>query len=453
MSVCVLASHITSAQNMHIQKVIDDYVAAEMAKAKTPGVALAVIKDGKPLLVKGYGLANVELNVPVKPETIFQSGSIGKQFTAAAVMLLVEDGKIGLDQKIARYVGEVPDAWQNITVRNLLNHTAGLTDDFPDEDYQKDWTEDELLAKAKTMPLVFTPGTSWAYSNVGYVVLGIMVGKVTGKHYGDFLRERIFNPLGMTTTRIISESDIILNRAAGYRLVNGELKNQEWVSPTMNTTADGSLYWSILDLVKWDEALTKGLVLKPESWVQVYTPAKLASGSAYPYGFGWGIETVNGHRVIEHNGQWQGFVTNISRYVDDKLTVIALTNLSSSPATKISHSIAEIIEPALIERAVRDEQPVLTAVHRKLLESIADGIINKDLFTEQAQKVFIPRIESGRDGFRSLGAIESFALLKRISEGDEFHHRYAVKFKNGTAFYDIRTGTNGKITAMRFQIQ
>jgi len=448
---CLAAAQITSAQNANIEQTIDKYVVTEMARTKIPGVALAVIKDGRPLVVKGYGLANVELNVPVKPGTIFQSGSMGKQFASAAVMLLVEEGKIDLDEKISKYIGEVPDSWRNITVRNVLNHTAGMPNDFSDEDYKKDWTEDQLLAKAKTMPLVFEPGTSWAYSNVGYVVLGIMIGKVSGKFYGDFLQERIFKPLGMTTTRIISEADIIPNRAAGYRLDKGELKNQEWVSPTMNTTADGSLYWSILDLVKWDDALAKGLVLKPSSWSQVYTPARLSNGATYPYGMGWAVDNRNGRRLIEHSGQWQGFVTNISRYVDDKLTVIALTNLDSGTAPKICHDIAEIVEPALIERPIKDDQPTVTAVHRKLLESFAFGSIDKDLFTEQAQKVLIERIESGRERSRLFGSVDRMALLKRVSEGNEIHHRYLVTFKNGTVVYDLRTAANGKISSIKLQ--
>ena len=250
-----------AAGQAKVEDRIDEYVRTEMTRQKIPGLSLAVIRDGKPLVVKGYGLANVEHTVAVKPETIFQSGSMGKQFTAAAVMLLVEEGKIGLDDKIGKYVGNVPDAWKPMTIRNVLNHTAGMPNDFSDDDYKRDWTEDQLLEKAKATPLAFAPGTDWAYSNVGYVVLGIIVSKASGKFYGDFLQERIFKPLGMATARIISEADIIPNRAAGYRLVKGELKNQEWVSPTMNTTADGSIYWNILDLVKWDAALAKGEVL------------------------------------------------------------------------------------------------------------------------------------------------------------------------------------------------
>ena len=234
---------------------VDQFIANEMAGQKIPGVSLAVVKDGKPLIVKGYGFANLEHQVLVKPETIFQSGSMGKQFTAFAVMLLVEDGKIGLDEKISRYLGDVPPAWSNITIRHLLTHTSGMTD-YPDSfDFRRDFTEDELLKWAKEVPVAFAPGEKWQYSNLGFVTLGLIIHKVSGKFYGDLLRERVFKPLWMTTARIINEADVIPNRAAGYRLDNGELKNQNWVSPSMNTTADGSLYLTVLDVMKWDDAL------------------------------------------------------------------------------------------------------------------------------------------------------------------------------------------------------
>src|SRR6187551_3684361 len=209
-----------------IERSVDEFIKTEMERQKIPGVSLAVVKDGKPLIVKGYGFANLEHQVPVKPETIFQSGSMGKQFTAFAAMLLVEEGKIGLDEKISKYLGEVPEAWKNITLRQVLSHTSGMTDYPTDFDFRRDYTEDELLKRAKEIPLAFQPGEKWSYSNLGFVTLGVIINKVTGKFYGDFLQERVFKPLGMTTARVISETDIVPNRASGYRLVKGEVKNQ-----------------------------------------------------------------------------------------------------------------------------------------------------------------------------------------------------------------------------------
>jgi CubicO group peptidase (beta-lactamase class C family) len=321
---------------------VDEYTRSEMQRQHIPGLALLVSRNGEIVKAQGYGLSNVELQVPVKPETIFQSGSMGKQFSATAVMMLVEEGKIELDDPIGKYLKSAPLAWSGVTIRELLSHTAGFTD-YPDKfDFRRDYTEAQLLKIVEGVPLAFTPGTKWSYSNLGYLTLGILIHQVTGKFYGDFLQERIFQPLGMTTTRIISEADIIPNRAAGYRLVKGQLKNQEWVSPTLNTTADGALYFSILDLAKWDAALYAEKLLKRSSLEQMWTVAKLRNGqpNSGHYGFGWFILTKNGHRVFDHGGAWQGFQTHISRYVDDKLTIVVLTNLDGADPGKIADHVA-----------------------------------------------------------------------------------------------------------------
>lgn len=326
---------------------VDAYVKNEMQTQQIPGLSLAVIKDGRIVLAKGYGLANVEHQVPVKPETIFQSGSMGKQFTATAVMMLVEEGKLSLDDKITKYFPDGPEAWRNITVRHLLTHTSGMTDYPQDFDMRRDYTEDDLFQRIKTVPLAFQPGEKWSYSNLAYVMLGILIHKVSGKFYGDFLQERIFKPLEMSTARVISEADIVPNRAAGYRLANGQLKNQNWVSPSLNTTADGALYLTIYDMAKWDAALYTGKLLKRSSLEQMWTPVKLNDGKTHPYGFGWALGEVRGHRVIEHGGAWQGFKSQISRYPDDKLTVILFANQARTNQAKIAHGVAALFNAEL----------------------------------------------------------------------------------------------------------
>jgi CubicO group peptidase (beta-lactamase class C family) len=335
-----------AAQDRVVER-IDGYVRAEMTRQQIPGVAVAVIKDGHVVLAKGYGLANVEHQVPVKPETVFQSGSVGKQFTATAVMLLVEKGRISLDDPITKYLPEGAPRWNAIKVRHLLTHTGGTTDYPPNFDFRRDYTERELVKRAAAIPIAFAPGAKWSYSNIGYLLLGVMIRRVTGVFYGDFLEQKIFEPLGMSTTRIISEADIVPNRAAGYRLVKGELKNQEWVSPTLNTTADGSLYLSVLDLAKWDAALYTERVLRKASRDRMWTPVTLNSGKSYHYGFGWALGDIRGHRIVEHGGAWQGFKSAIVRFPDDRLTVILLANLAQTDPSKFAHGIAAIVDPEL----------------------------------------------------------------------------------------------------------
>jgi CubicO group peptidase (beta-lactamase class C family) len=340
----VLAGKASCQSPASASDAVARYVKAEMARQHIPGVALLVSRNAEPVRAQGFGFSNVELQVPVKPETLFQSGSVGKQFAATAIMMLVEEGKLGLDDSITKYFPDAPASWKPVTVRHLLSHTGGFRDYPKNFDFRKDYGEDELLKIVEAIPLAFPPGTNWSYSNLGYLTLGILIHRVTGTFYGDVLQARIFRPLGMQTTRIISEADIIPNRSAGYRLVKGELKNQEWVSPVLNTTADGSLYFSILDLAKWDTALYTEKLLKRSSLDQMWTVVKLNNGqpNSGDYGFGWDVENVHGHRVIGHGGAWQGFKTHISRYVDDKLTVVVLANLAEADPGKIAEHVAEL---------------------------------------------------------------------------------------------------------------
>jgi len=333
---------------------VDAFVTSELRVQHVPGVALGVMREGKLVKAAGYGMANVELGVAAKPESIFQTGSVGKQFTATAVMMLVEEGSVGLDDQINKYFAKAPAAWKDITVRHLLTHTSGIPDYTSEKtggaiSLHIDYTEEELVRKIAGLPLDFQPGENWSYSNSGYLLLGVLIRDVTGEFYGDFLQQRIFRPLQMTSTRIISEADIVPNRSAGYRLVNGELKNQEWVAPSLNTTADGALYTNVLDLAKWDAALYTEKLLKTSSFGQMWAPVRLNSGKTYPYGFGWSIAEVNGHRLLEHGGSWQGFTMHISRYVDDQLTVVVMTNLDSqhSDPGKIAQGVAAIYVPTL----------------------------------------------------------------------------------------------------------
>jgi CubicO group peptidase (beta-lactamase class C family) len=327
---------------------VNELVHSEMQVRKIPGVSIAVVRNGEVIKAKGFGLANVELNVAATPDTVYQSGSVGKQFTATLVMMLVEEGKISLDAPIGRYIPDAPDSWRGITVRQLLTHTSGISNKLYDQiDLHQDYTEDQLVKKIAALPLDFEPGEKWNYSNPGYVTLGVLIHKVTGRFYGDLLAEKIFTPLGMKTARIINEADIIRNRAAGYRLIRDELKNQEWVSPPLNTTADGSLYLTVYDMAKWDAALYTEKLLKRSSLDQMWTPVKLNSGKTQPYGFGWAFAEVKGHRLIEHGGAWQGFTSYIARYVDDGLTVIVLTNLAGADPGKIAHGIAGLYSPEL----------------------------------------------------------------------------------------------------------
>ncbi|MGA1367482.1 MAG: serine hydrolase domain-containing protein [Blastocatellia bacterium] len=330
---------------------VDALVEKERARQQIPGLAVAILQDGEVVHARGYGLANLEHAVSVHRGTVFQSGSVGKQFTAAAVMLLVEDGKVKLDDPIRRHLPEVPSTWERITIRHLLTHTSGTTDYPANFDFRRDYTEAELLAQAAALPLAFEPGSEWRYSNLGYVLLGIMIGRVSGGFYGEFLRTRLFEPLGMKTARIISEAAIVPHRSSGYRLVGGQWQHQAWVAPTLNTTADGSLYLTLDDMVQWERALLKGTLLRPESLAQTWTPVLLNNGKRHPYGFGWRVlDLPNGRRRVQHGGSWQGFKSAIVRFVEEKVTVILFANLAQVNPEQLALKIAGQFDPRLIPK-------------------------------------------------------------------------------------------------------
>jgi CubicO group peptidase (beta-lactamase class C family) len=343
---------------------VSDFVNAHLKKKQVPGCALMVRHNGKVVLAAGYGFANLEHGVRVTQQTVFQSGSIGKQFTAMAIMMLIEEQKLALEDPISKYL-DVPENWSAIRVRHLLTHTSGLGD-YPESfSLQRDYTEDELLKMITAQRLAFAPGERWSYSNLGYVTLGILIHKVSGEFWGAFLQQRIFAPLAMKHTRVISEADIIPNRAAGYVLKNGALKNQLWVSPTVNNTADGSLYFTVEELAKWDEALETRKLISRASYDQIWTPVKLNNGTTAPYGFGWRIaKTDSGHSLLEHGGAWQGFASYIVRYPEDRLTVAVLCNRAGASAGYIARHIAGLYVPSVAPRlrtAIKVDPAILSS--------------------------------------------------------------------------------------------
>ena len=329
---------------------VSNFVSEYLKKNQIPGCAVMVRYNAKVVLSQGYGVANIEHDVRVTPQTVFQSGSIGKQFTATAIMILMEEKKLALEDSISKYL-EVPGSWSAIRVRHLLTHTSGLGD-YPESfSLQRDYTEDELLKMITAQPLASAPGEKWNYSNLGYLTLGILIHKVSGEFWGDFLQQRVLTPLGMKQTRVISEADIIPNRAAGYVLKNGALKNQQWVSPTVNNTADGSLYFTVEDLAKWDEALETRKLITRTSFEQMWTPVGLNNGATAPYGFGWRVaRTDSGRATLEHGGAWQGFATYIVRYPEDRLSVAVLCNRAGASARFIAKTIAGLYVPSLAPR-------------------------------------------------------------------------------------------------------
>lgn len=454
---CIVQCCYGMAQTSSSRKkaAIDSLIHSEMKTQQIPGLSLVVVKNGEIDYVQGYGYANLEHNVPVKPETVFQAGSVGKQFTSFAVMLLVQDGRMSLDDKLTKYFPDAPRGWDSITVRHLLNHTSGFGEYSDDFNYRADYTDEGLYQEIRKRPLLFKAGERQRYSNMGYATLGVIINKVAGKFYGDFLKERVFAPLGMTTARIINEADIIPNRAAGYRMVNNEWKNQEWVSPTINTTADGSLYVTALDMANWEAGLNAGKLLAKEFYDMMWAPTKLNNGSYENYGFGWSIDSVYGRRILEHNGTWQGFECTIKRYPEEKLAVIVFSNRLRSSTNRIATRILRVYQPELSiasRKTIIDTEPKITGLVNSLIVKTIDKTLTADMFTSEFGPEMIDSTEQVNmsNGLKKYGRfIKAEPLARLPMDGGMREFQYRILFSNEQLELTIRFTKDNRIAYLQ----
>ncbi len=334
-----------AAQAGAVPDTVDRFIKAELQRQRIPGMSVAILRGDSVLLARGYGLANLEHRVPATDSTVYAVGSLSKQFTAAAIVLLSQQGRLGLDDPITRYLPEGSAVWSGVTIRHLLTHTSGVPQDTT-LDWRRDYSESEMVRSA-AQPLEFEPGALESYSSTGYALLGVIIHRVTGMPWSDFMRDQIFRPLGMRTARVNSDTDIVPNRSAGYYFVNDTLKNPDWVSPSINATADCCLSFTVLDLARWAIGLNHGKVLGRAGLEMSWTPVRLNNGGTYPYGFGWNIFEQRGYRRIGHSGAWRGFHATLQRYPEFDLTVIVLLNLGQVNSEGIAVGIAGLLEPAL----------------------------------------------------------------------------------------------------------
>ena len=448
-----------AAQTMATQPgPVDAYVASEMRAQQIPGLSLAVLRDGRPIYLKSYGLATLEHAVPVKPDTLFQLGSIGKQFTSTAVLLLAREHRLDLDDPLSKYLPEIPPGWRTVTLRDMLKHQSGIAQLTPPDhdllDLHHDYTDEEYIRLATSLPLEFEPGTDAAYSDTAYVLLGIVIGRLTGQFYGDLLQEKVFHPLGMARTRIISDIDIIPDRASGYeRGPSGALQNQGWVAPALNRTADGSLYSTVPDLAKWDHALWARTILTREELARAWTVDALKDGSIpfLHYGYGWEINSLRGHRVVEYDGNWQGFQAAMARYEDRHLTVIALTNLSLCRVQRIVHTVAGYFDPSVdrFKEGSADGRPAMTREFRAFIAGAAEERLKAVRLSPDGRRE-LSRVWLGalsRD-FRETGPVEDISFAEERDTGVALERVYRVDTKQMVDYFTVRYRRGGLIDAI-----
>jgi len=327
-----LARQLTEEQAVQVM----DQLSAKAFPADEPGAAVIVVKNGRTILRKGYGMADMELGVKVEPDMVFRLGSITKQFTGAAVLLLAEQGKLSLTDDITKHLPDFPVGGRQITVEHLLTHTSGIKSytSIPAwlGMWRKDMTLTELIDLFKNEPADFAPGERWAYNNSGYVLLGAIIEKVSGQSYEEFLRRQIFEPLGMKHTYYGSASRLIPRRVPGYTRGREGFENAAYLSMTQPYAA-GSLLSNVDDLALWDAALYTERPLKQASLQKAFTPYKLKDGTPTGYGYGWSRSAYEGRTVIEHGGGINGFRTSAVRLPDDRVFVAVLSNSDSGPSS------------------------------------------------------------------------------------------------------------------------
>lgn len=434
---------------------VDDFVKSQLAERHIPGAAIAVIRNGKIIKTKGYGVASVEFNVPATPETVFEIGSVSKQLTAAGIMLLVEDGKVNLDEKISKYLPNTPDSWKNVTVRNLLTHTSGIKSYSSLDGFEvsQKLNRDTFIKTLAPQPLDFPTGTDYVYSNSGYSLLSYIIESASGKNYWDFMSERIFKPLGMSKTANRDLKFVIPNRATGYEWQNNQLVGRDY--NLTDLFGAGAIVSTVTDLAKWDLALRNDTLLKKTSKEQMWTPLTFINGKTYPYGFAFRFSDIRGHQLIAHSGQTAGFGASISRYVNDDITVIALTNLGENGmGTLIAQGVAKLYIPAISLKAMQaktDDAKTTQIVNSALRERLGNQPSSVLFSADLIRSLSTERARANNLRIASFGAIKNLVFVGDENSDGKKIYRYKAETAKRMFLWRVIFAKDGKISEMTLE--
>ncbi len=432
---------------------LDDRIRSIMSERHITGAAVAVVHKGKIVRMKGYGVATLEFQVPVTTETVFEIGSVSKQMTAAGIMLLVQDGKVVLDEKISKYLPNTPDAWAGVTVRNLLTHTSGVRSYSSLDGFSlsERMTINEFIKKLSPYPLEFTPGEKNIYSNSGFNLLAYIIETQSGKKYMDFMRERIFIPLGMTKTGDRDPQFVIALRANGY-----EWRQDRYSGRDGNLTdlmGAGSIVSTINDMTKWEAALRGDKLLNAQSKKEIWTQFTFNNGNPSPYGLGWRISDVRGNKLIAHSGQTAGFGAAIHRYVDSDVSVIALTNLGEiGMGTLIAVAAAKEYVPKLSLKAVNtgvSADATMLGNIEKALHGRYGSAFDTSFFTAPgAQTITSQRAKNLNERIAKFAPVTRVRFCKRETLDGRDTISAIVETSRRLFLWHIIVDANGKIVEM-----
>ena len=357
---------------------VDEYVIAQIAERHVPGAAVAVIQKGRVVKMRGYGLASVEFEAPVTVDTVFEIGSVSKQMTAAAILLLVEERKVKLDEHISAYLPNTPDAWKDVTVRHLLTHSSGIKSytSLTGFELSRRLSVVDFIKQLSPHPLEFTPGERNIYSNSGFNLLAFIVEARSGMKYIDFMKKRIFAPLGMTHTTDRDPQFIVKKRASGYEWEGDHLGGRD--ASLTDLTGAGSIVSTIGDMVKWSKAVGDNTLLKQSSRTEWWKKFVFNNGKESPYGFGWRFSEIRSHRLIGHTGQTAGFGSAHFRYPDSDTIVIALTNIGENGVGgAIAAGVAKLYIPSMSLRAMKVDPGSDSARSQTMLRALNYRLANQ----------------------------------------------------------------------------
>ncbi len=426
-----------------------------MKRPEAVGLSVSVGRGDRVLLEEGAGIADLEFDVRANAQTMFRIGSVTKQYTAAAIMKLVERGKLGLDDDVRKHVPTFEAGERVVTIRQLLNHTSGLPNytnqpRFMAEFAPRDLTHAQLLATVKGVPFDFEPGKGWKYSNTGYYLLGMVIEAVDGRTYARFMQEEFFTPLGLTRTRYGSEREIIRNRAQGYALdPNGVRLNDSLISMNVPGAA-GALSASAGDMVRWQIALSGGRAVSADSWRQMTESAVSAGQGGARYGFGLNIGGTEGRRRISHNGGIQGFNSVLVYLPETGLHVAVVSNSEALPSTAVGEQIITAITSAVAPAPQRTTQhPDSETALRRLIAEVAQGNPDYSRMGEQLAAATRAQLPVMQPMLRARGAVQSVTFRGVDMGGTD---AYVVRFADGSGLnFTIRLDEAGKVVGATVQ--
>lgn len=462
----LLAVSALGAPRQQVDETIGDKIDAIVQQAikarNLPGVSVAVVHEGMVVHAKGYGYANLELGAPATEESVYLIGSVTKPFTSMAIMKLVEEGALSLDDPISKFFDDIPEGWSEVTVTHLLQHTSGIKSYTGIGEMwlnqHNEVTGEHIISMAAEHDLEFEPGKGWAYNNTGYVMLGMIIEKVSETSYEEYIRQHIFDPLGMLSSGYNSWTTLIPNRTSGYSRRRDEVVNADYLSMSWPAGA-GALYSSVEDLSRWVIAMDNHEVLSDESYDTLYgTVVNLAElgeesfGPEFRYALGWIISDLGGKKVVSHGGGINGFNSEVMRVPEDKFAVIVLVNFDGGAAS-IATSIRNLFYPDAAPPAVEpieDDAPETTAMIKTFLANALKGEVDRTKLTEEFSALLSDEMISRLVEILGGSEVGEMDLLQSMQTPDGMNvRRYAVRIGNERVGLTAAIDSEGKIAGLQ----